>query len=82
MERQGRKAKNNILSIIALTIKSKQWAYIAWSGQQHDITLNNFCLRVLNLTLKDLYIPNPFILNVPFLYSLETSENRKVFWCF
>ena len=25
---------------------------------------------------------NPFAPNAPFLYSLKTSENRKVFWCF
>ena len=25
---------------------------------------------------------NPFVPNAPFLYSLKTSEKRKVFWCF
>ena len=25
---------------------------------------------------------NPFISNPPFLHPLETSEHRKVFWCF
>ena len=25
---------------------------------------------------------NPFDPNVPFLYSLKTSENRKIFWYF
>ena len=25
---------------------------------------------------------NPFVPNAPFLYSLKTLENRKVFWCF
>ena len=25
---------------------------------------------------------NPFIPNLPILYPLKTSENRKVFWCF
>ena len=25
---------------------------------------------------------NPFVPNAPFLYTLKTSENRKVFWCF
>ena len=25
---------------------------------------------------------NPFVLNAPFLCTLKTSENRKVFWCF
>ena len=25
---------------------------------------------------------NSFVPNVPFLYPLKTSENRKVFWCF
>ena len=27
-------------------------------------------------------IINPFVLNAPFLYSLRTSKNLKVFWCF
>ena len=25
---------------------------------------------------------NPFVPNVPFLHPLQTSENRKIFWCF
>ena len=25
---------------------------------------------------------NPFMPNVPFLYPLKVSENRKVIWCF
>ena len=25
---------------------------------------------------------NPFVLNAPFLYPLETLENRKIFGCF
>ena len=25
---------------------------------------------------------NPFVPYAPFLYTLKTSENRKVFWCF
>ena len=25
---------------------------------------------------------NPFVPNVPFLYTLEISENLKIFWCF
>ena len=34
---------------------------------------------VWNISLKCV---NPFLPNVPFLYPLKTSENRKVFWCF
>ena len=29
-----------------------------------------------------LVIINPFVPNSLFLYSLKTSENRQVFWCF
>ena len=25
---------------------------------------------------------NPFVANVPFLYTLKTSENFSIFWCF
>ena len=29
-----------------------------------------------------MYWLNPFVPNAPFFYSLKTSENPKVFWCF
>ena len=35
-----------------------------------------FVALVLLLTV------NPFVPNAPFLYTLETSENLTVFWCF
>ena len=31
---------------------------------------------------RKIFFINPFVPNTPFLYSLKTSENRKVFWCF
>ena len=42
------------------------------------------CLRnyLILFFVSDLLVFNPFVPNVPFLYSQKALENRKVFWCF
>ena len=49
----------------------------------------NFKVRILLILLEQainkhlkMITFNPFTPNAPFLYSLETSENLTVFWCF
>ena len=47
--------------------------------------LSKFINIKYNLTVSKEQLrkcPNPFVPNASFLYPLETSENRKIFWCF
>ena len=50
------------------------WSHSHYKVQKLKLSTSNFVTTCLDI--------NRFVPNVPFLYSLKTSENYKVFWCF
>ena len=44
--------------------------------------LKEKCKKKICFTIVKFNVFNPFVPSAPFLYSLKTSKNLNVFWCF
>ena len=83
--------KKAVLKNFAKIIRKHLWRSLIFDKVEDLATsILNFkhisYLVLVFLLLTLLQLPttwlNPFVSNVPFLYPLKTTENRKIFWCF
>ena len=52
------------------------------SANKQNIWENVFKANAISWQIFELKFLNPFVPKAPFRHPLETSENRKIFWCF
>ena len=63
-----------------LDLRKKKWLLFCVYDEYRKYIASY--LHTWNAKISWTFFLNRFVPNAPFIYSLKTSENRKVFWCF